>query len=188
MNTLKTSPLPPEPSRQRKIHYIDHVLQKWLLIALVVLEVIVLSVAGLILYLRLNAIVDESLYRIHFDNQPSMFSVLLKESLMILGGLVVANLLALFVADRIWSHYVRSIVLVLRGLLMSSRELDFRADHDVPQRHKVVTLALDWRHAERARHLVLHDLMDVMAGVAAQTTASDDEFRASLLAIRQQLR
>jgi len=52
----------PGQAHHRKIHYIGHVLQKRLLIALVALETITLSVAGAILYFRLNTIVDESLY------------------------------------------------------------------------------------------------------------------------------
>lgn len=185
MNTLSAaSPKPGQP-HQRKIHYIDHVLQKWLLIALVVLEVIVVSVAGAILYIKLNTIVDESLYRIHFAGQPSIFTVLLKESLLILGGLVAANLLALFIADRLWSHYVRNILLALRGLLSSTRDLELRADVDVPQRHKVLALALAWRHAERAHHLALHDSLNTLESVAMEPSASDEAFRASLLAVRR---
>jgi len=185
MNTLSAnSPQPGQP-HQRKIHYIDHVLQKWLLIALVVLEVIVVSVAGAILYIKLNTIVDESLYRIHFAGQPSIFTVLLKESLLILGGLVAVNLVALFIADRIWSHYVRNILLALRGLLSSTCDLDLRADVVVPQGHKVLALALAWRHAERAHHLALHDSLNALESVAMEPSASDGEFRARLLAVRR---
>ena len=184
MNPINTPPLPPGAPHSRKIHYIDHVLQKRMLIALVVLEVIVLSAAGSILYWRLSQIVDDSVYRIHFDGQPSMFSILLKESLWVLAGLVAANVLALFVADRIWVRYVRSIVIVLRDLLTQSRDLDFRDDADMLQRHKVVSLALGWRSQERAR---LQRLQRAMETAAAQPLANNDEFRASLLALRGHL-
>lgn len=188
MNTKNNpSPQPGQP-HLRKIHYIDHILQKWLLIALVCLESIVVCIAGVILYIRLNTLVDESLYRVHFGDQPSMFSVLIKESMWVLAGLVAVNLLALLVADRIWSRYVRSIVLALRGLLLSSRDLDFRVDSEVPQRHKVVTLALDWRRAQRVRHLALRDSIGAVASAAARTSTSDDEFRACLLEVRGHLR
>ena len=184
MNPINPPSLPPGAPHSRKVHYIDHVLQKWMLIALVVLEVVVLSAAGAILYWRLSLIVDESVYRIHFGGQPSMFSVLLKESLWVLAGLVAVNLLALFVADRIWVRYVRSIVIALSDLLTKSRGLDFRDDADMLQRHKVVSLALGWRRQERAR---LQRLQRAMETVAAQPSANDDEFRASLLALRGHL-
>jgi hypothetical protein len=178
---------PPGQPHHRKIHYIDHVLQKWLLIALVALEATVLSIAGAVLYFRLNTIVEESLYRIHFAGQTSMFSVLFKESLLILGGLVAVNLVALFAADRIWSYYVRGILVTLRGLLSSTRDLDLRADVAVPLRHRVLALALSWRLTERARHLALHESLSVMESSAAQDSATDTEFRSALLALRGHL-
>lgn len=171
----------------RKIHYIDHVLQKRLLIALVILELIVLSIAGAILYVRLNTIVDESLYRIHFTGQASMFAVLLKESLLILGGLVAVNLLALFAADRIWSHYVDGILLALRGLLSRTRDLDLRDDARVPQRHRVLALALAWRDAERTRHLALRESLEAIERFAAERSLPDAALRAALLAMRLHL-
>lgn len=187
MNTKPASADAPGQAHQRKVHYIDHVLQKRLLIALVALETTVLSLAGAILYFRLNTIVDESLYRIHFASQPSMFSVLLKESLLILGGLVAVNLVALFAADRIWSHYVRSILLSLRSLLSRTRDLDLRADPDLPQRHKVLTLAIDWRRTERARHLALYESLHIVENIAARPAASAAEIRDGLLNFRKHL-
>jgi len=184
MNPINPVALQPGAPHSRKIHYIDHVLQKWMLIGLVVLEVIVLSAAWAILFWRLSQIVDDSVYRIHFGAQPSMFSVLLKESLWVLAGLVAANLLALFIADRIWVRFVRSIVISLRELLTKSRDLDFRDDADLVQRHKVVTLALGWRRQERVR---LQRLQHTIESVAAQPSANNDEFRASLLALRGHL-
>jgi hypothetical protein len=186
MTTTNDASRSPGQTHHRKIHYIDHVLQKWLLISLVGLEVVVLSIGGAILYSRLNVIVDANLYRIHFADQPSMFSVLLKESVTILGWMGVANLVALVVADRIWAYYVNDILGTLRGLLSRTRDLDLGDDIDVPQRHNVVALALAWRHVERDRHLALHESLALVDRCAAQSS-SRDEFRAALLALRQHL-
>lgn len=187
MNTINNpSPQPGQP-HLRKIHYIDHILQKWLLTALVCLESIVVCIAGAILYSRLNTLIDESLYRVHFGDQTSIFSLLIKESMWVLAGLVAVNLVALLVADRIWSRYVRNIVLALRGLLLSSRDLDFGVDSEVPQRHKVVTLARDWRRAQRVRHLAIRDSIGAVATAAEQTSTSNDEFRTCLLEVREHL-
>lgn len=186
MNASRSSPQP-HRHHSRKIHYVDHLLQKRLLIALVVLEVTLLCIAGAILYTSLNAIVDENLYRIHFADQPSMFSVLLKESLLILGGLVAANLVALFVADRIWSHYVNGIMQTLRDLLSRTRDLDLRPDVEAPYRHKVLELALAWRQVERTRNLALRDLSDRAEALAGQQPIAEDELRRCLLSIIEQL-
>jgi hypothetical protein len=181
MNTMKNPATPMSHNHQRKIKYIDHVLQKWLLIALVVLEVLVLSVAGAILYVRLNAIVDESLYRIHFAGQHSMFAALLNESLRIIGGLIAVNLLALFVADRIWAYYVRSIISPLRVLLTRTYALDFRVDSEISERHEVLTRTLRWRRIERARHEAVHHALDQLE---AKSASSDPDFRQSLLMLQ----
>lgn len=185
MSIFPTEPVPTAHSHDRKVKYIDHAIQKWLLIALVVLELIVLSVAGAVLYFRLNSIVEENLYRIHLDTQHSMLSVLLIESLWIIGGMIVVNLLALFAADRIWVRYVNGILADLRRLLSSIRELDFRnASADVHQRHEVLALSLAWRKAERARHVALRKSIDLLA---TQSSSNAEEFRNSLLAARAQL-
>lgn len=184
---MNTRPISPAQSRQRKIHYIDQDVQKWLLVSLVVLEVMILSVAGAILYARLNFVAEESLYRIHFTSGPSMFSVLLKESVPILAGMVVANLLALFVANRIWARYVNGIVAALRDLLSRSRDLDLQADPLVPMQHPVLDHALAWRSAERARHLALREALETLEKAAANTALSNSEFRACLLALRGHL-
>jgi len=141
------------------------------------------AVAGAILYAKLNIAADESLYRIHLTSGPSMFSVLLKESLPILGGLVVANLLALFVANRIWFLYVNGILVALRDLLSRTRDLDLQADLGVPTRHPVLARALAWRSAERARHLALRESLEIIEKAAASPASSNNEFRACLLAL-----
>ncbi|HEY3328172.1 MAG TPA: hypothetical protein VGK14_13540 [Novimethylophilus sp.] len=186
MNTDHTSP-PAEKQYRRKIHYIDFVLQKRLLIALVALEVILLCIAGGVLYFRLQALVDENLYHIHFGDQPSIFYELFSESLLILGVLVAVNLVALLIADRIWAHYVNGIMSCLRSLLSRTRELDLRPDAAAPHRHKVLELALAWRETERARHLALRTLVERADSAAGVVPMPIEEYRAYLHAMREQL-
>ncbi len=180
-----TAPSPAQKHR-RKTRYIDHVLQKWMLIAFVSLEVIVLSIGGAILYSALNAVVDADLYRIHFVDQRSMLSALLKESMVILGWMGAANIVALVVADRIWAYYVNDILGTLRGLLSRTRDLDLAADVELPRSHKAVALALAWRDVERDRQRALHESLALIDRGAARSS-SNDEFRAALLALRQHL-
>lgn len=184
MSKLNDMPAQPGSAHQRKVKYIDHVLQKWLLVALVFLELVVLSVAGAILHFRLDAIVEENLYRVHFEARDSMLSVLMVESAWIVGGMIAVNLLALFVADRIWVRYVNGICADLRRLLTNTRALDLRKDPDVLERHEVLSLAVAWRQAERARHLALHQSIEHLA---TQNSADPQEYREALLAVRRHL-
>lgn len=171
----------------RKIHYIDHQLQKQLVIALVVLEVTLLSIAGFILYVRLNAIVDENLYRIHFSGQPAMFSVLLKESLQIMGGLAAVNLIALLMADRIWSRHVNGIMKSLRDLLSRTRNLDLRPDNEVQDQHPVLAMTLAWRDMERTRNKVMRKLVAQAEGIVNTQPIEAGELHQCLISLSEQL-
>lgn len=188
---MTTSPKssPTAQPHQRRIKYIDQALQKWLLIALVTLEILILAGAGALLYFKLDAVVEASLYRVHLAGQPSMLSVLLKESLQIVVGLVAINLLALFVADRIWARHVRGILGALRELLSSVQSLDLREESvsNIPPKHDVLSAGLDWHRAERERHLALHQSVTALEHMAMQTNTSDDAFRAGLLAFCHEL-
>jgi hypothetical protein len=188
MNTLPKSSTPAQP-HQRRIKYIDQALQKWFLIALVTLEILILVGAGAILYFRLDAAVEDSLYRVHLAGQPSMLSVLLKESLQIVVGLIAINLIALFVADRIWARRVRGILGALRKILHSVRDLDLREETvtEILPSHEVLIAGLEWHRTERKRHLALRKSIAALEHMAKQSDTSDDAFRAGLLAFCHEL-
>ena len=88
---------------RRHIHYVDHTLQKWLLLALVVMEAVLVSLAIWALYKALGTIIDEDMYRVHYSASTQLLPLLIKEGSVVLGWMLLANLLALFVADRIWA-------------------------------------------------------------------------------------
>lgn len=188
MNTMAKSSTSAQP-HQRNIQYIDQALQKWFLVALVALEVLILAGAGAILYFRLDAVVEDGLYRVHLAGQPSMFSVLLKESLQIVVGLIAINLIALFVADRIWARHVRGILGALRNILHSVRELDLREEAvtKISPNHEVLMVGLEWHRTERERHLALRKSLATLEHMAKQPDTSDDAFRAGLLAFCHEL-
>lgn len=188
MNTLPKSSTPAQP-HQRSIKYIDQALQKWFLLALVALEVLILTGAGAVLYFRLDAAVEEGLYRVHLAGQPSMLTVLLKESLQIVVGLIAINLIALFVADRIWARHVRGILVALRKILRSVRDLDLREEKvaEILPSHEVLTAGLQWHRTERERHLALRKSIAALEHLAKQLETSDDAFRAGLLAFCREL-
>lgn len=188
MNTLPKSSTPAQP-HQRSIKYIDQALQKWFLLALVALEVLILTGAGAVLYFRLDAAVEEGLYRVHLAGQPSMLTVLLKESLQIVVGLIAINLIALFVADRIWARHVRGILVALRKILHSVRDLDLREETmtEISPSHEVLIVGLEWHRTERERHQALCKSLAALEHMAKQSGTSDDAFRAGLLAFCHEL-
>lgn len=145
-NAKKQSP----PIRRRTI-YVDGAVQKWLLIALVTFEVILISVALWLFYLQLQSMVEANLYRIHFSDEPQIDPLLIKNVLFGLGGLIGINIAVLLIVDWFWSRHVNSILRPFTQLLNKVEALDFSEDKPVAESHKVVELAHVWRNCERQR-------------------------------------
>lgn len=136
---------------KRKIHYIDAAVQNRLLIALVLLEVLLISAGMIVLYLDMKEVVDENLFRIHFSATESLSALLFREAMQALAVLVIVNVAALGLAEWLWSRYLDSILCPLSSLLIRSGDLDFTRDETVEQRHAVLNFAVAWRETERER-------------------------------------
>lgn len=183
MNTLSQ---PQHGPVKRKIHYVDHAIQKWLLVALVTLELLLVGAAVWVLYQQLSAVVEQNLYRIHYSDGQRIFPVLLENSLYVLGGLIAANLAALLVADRIWAHYVNGILRSFKGLMTRTEGLDFLDDGtDITRQHEVIELALAWREAEHAR---CRKIREEIGGLDASQKYADPEVREKAKAALERLR
>jgi hypothetical protein len=147
------------PSKQdfpkRRIVYVDDRIQKGLLIALVSLEVLLIAGTLWILYIQMSAIVEANLYRIHISQNQSIYPLLLKTVMIGLIGLIAVNALMLWVVGWLWARHVDSILNPFRYLVSKVEALDFREDEPISIPHKVVELALDWRHSNRQNMLKL---------------------------------
>jgi hypothetical protein len=168
----------PPRAERRRLHIVDRVLQKWLLVALVVMQSVLVAAAIWFLYLKLDAAVDENLYRIHFGAGTDMLSLLVREGLSVLGAMLLANATALLVADRIWVWYVNRILRHLGALVGSAARLDLRRLPRPDVGHAVLDQATRWRageaaHLARARAAIAalpDDLPPPGARVAAAAT------------------
>jgi len=171
---------------KRRIIYVDEKVQKGLLVALVALEILLIAGTLWMLYLQMSEIVDANLYRIHFSEKPNIYPLLLRTALISVAGLILVNILVLWIASWVWARQVAAILKPFRELINKVEALDFREDAPMVVPHKVVELALTWRHSKRqdllklreeiARLDELGDLSDPGASARA---------RASLEAIRK---
>jgi hypothetical protein len=132
-------------SNMRRIVLVDHAIQTSLLVALVILETLVAAFAIWHLYGTMGAIIDDNLYRIHITNEADLIAQLFHEGLRVLGWMLVANLLALVVADRLWSMYVNSILRRLEKVMTCAHALDFSAQAAMSVQHVVLEQAGAWR-------------------------------------------
>jgi len=140
---------------KRRIIYIDDRIQKWLLVALVTLEVLLIASTLWILYIQMNEIVEANLYRIHISQKHNIYPLLLKTIMIALIGLIAVNTLMLWVVGWVWARHVDSILNPFRNLVSKVEALDFREDEPISIPHKVVELALAWRHSNRQNMLKL---------------------------------
>ncbi|MDH5444209.1 MAG: hypothetical protein OEY52_01560 [Gammaproteobacteria bacterium] len=140
---------------RRRRRFVDKMIQGNLLWGLIMIESILFTIGMLVIYIDLQSVLSESMYRIHQEANSGR-PVLLKELLMIFPWIITANLLLLLVVDRRWKKVVRGIVLQLQDILYRVKRLDLRIysiqqnDHDVLQQAKI------WLDKERDRHASLH--------------------------------
>lgn len=159
------------PDRRRAV-YVDHNLQKWLLLALVILECTLTGLAIWGLYLALADIVNRNIYRIHFSSDDDMLRDFAIEGAKILIGTGIVNLAAIILADRIWAVYVRSIVRGLDKVMRAAQRLDLRQQRDVRRTHAVLDQVLRWQRAESLR---LRRIRHSMRKLPDRLPETDDE-------------
>ena len=168
---------PTHPNR-RRIHYVDHRLQKWLLMALIVMEAVLVSLAIWALYRALDTLIDEEMYRVHYSTDTQVLPLLIKEGSAVLGWMLLVNVLALLAADRLWAALVHNILKKLDRLMQASRQLDFSPQDMIGDNHAVLEQALTWRQAQARR---LGTRRAIISSLPATLPASA-EARAELLA------
>ncbi|MCR4299855.1 MAG: hypothetical protein NUV75_14090 [Gallionella sp.] len=183
MNTI-----PQSSFIKRRIVYVDDEVQKGLLIALVMIEILLVAGTLRVLYSQMGDVVEANLYRVHFSGKPHLYPLLLETALIGLSGLVAINVLMLWIAGWVWMRHVNSIVKPLRELLGKDEALDFSEDAAVHAPHKVVDLALAWRHTKRQRMLKLRTEIAKLSELGDLSDAgARHHARASLEAIRKLL-
>lgn len=170
-----------QPVRRRR-HYLDRSLQGWLLVGLIALEVTLFSIALFMLYQDLNTVVEAQLYSAHVDPGGDM-PALLQITLRLLGGLVLVNLFAVFVADRLWSRRVNRITEDLQQVLKRVGALDFSRHCQTAADHAVLAAACRWQSVEAER---CHNIRRLIS--ALQTADNGDEAIAETRKRLQQLK
>jgi len=159
---------------RRKAHYVDHVIQGSLLAALITLEILLVTASTWVMYRQLDSMIEENLYRVHLPEQAPMFLQLLQEASGILGMFVLINLLALGLAETIWSRYENAILADFMSLIAKTQALDFSSDEGLPQRHEVVTLTQAWRSGERQQLLALRAQLQALEDLVAKRSSPQE--------------
>ena len=176
----------PKMIKRRQV-YVDHSVQKWLMIALVTLEVVLVSGALWLLYTQLIHTVEANLFRAHAVAKPDIYP-LIKLAIIGLSGLLIINLLVLWIVDRLWARHLSSILQPFSSLVAKVEALDFSPDESPTKLHNVVELAHTWRHTERQRLQALRvAINELPTNSPTLSPAEKKQVRHTLETIRQLL-
>ncbi len=133
------------------MHYVDRSVQRSLLVAMVALEVVLVAAATWQLHWHLNELIEESLYRVHLADAGPTLVQLTTEAAGVLSMFIAVNVVALLLAEGIWSRHENLVLRKFTALIDKTRRLDFSRDTEPLRRHEVIAAVLAWREAERAR-------------------------------------
>lgn len=178
MNTELTSTAP-KPSYRRHIFYVDGSIQGPLLLAMVLLEVILLATATWIAYQHLNGLVEDSLYRVHITDTGPVWKRLAIAGGWMLGAFAAINLLALMIAEWMWSRRENLVIQSFNQLTTKTSGLDFSIDPPVVRSHRVLSLTLSWRARERERFQAIRREADKIQNYST-SGAQNQEIQESL--------
>jgi hypothetical protein len=161
----------------RKRKYLSHRIQGSLLGAMVVLEVVLITLAMVYLYYAFNDILEKQIFLIHRIDQDKTFMLMfmtLVKTVLILSGV---NVLALFIAHILWGKYVNYIISEFRNKLISIGKYDLIGTSvKIRKLHEVIDLLSEWEEVEIERCKKLHELIFTL-NKQIELSASEDNHK-----------
>ncbi|MEO5377827.1 MAG: hypothetical protein H7832_08630 [Magnetococcus sp. DMHC-6] len=174
----ETPPLPVRPKNTfRRRRYVDFVLQMRMLLALVAMETGLVAGGLFYLYIRFDAIINNSLYRIHQRQGHGPFLEMLQEVGLVILVIVVINLLAWMFANWIWVRFVQSVLTPFNLMLDRMSRLDMQEDRGIMPKHESLDRMLSWRQKERRRMLMIKAYL---AGISLEGDLTKADVRSNL--------
>jgi len=153
---IPTDPMNSTPSTvrikyRRRRRYVDAKLQKGLLAVLVMVETTLVALSLWLVYLHLNKLIEDALYRVHLAKTGPMLPVLLHDVFFIFSIFVVANAAILLAVIGLWCRHVNFITGEFGNLTRKTGKLDFSPDLGIRRKHELLTHTGNWRAKERVR-------------------------------------
>ena len=157
MNQQQTSP----DHQKRRRYFIDRFVQGRLIISLVLLEVLIFGTAMWFVSADLQHLIDTNLYRIH-QVQTDSLPVLINSLKQVIPWIILVNVFALIMLDKIWAGYIRSIVDELQNIFSDLKSLRIIQPEKVKGEHEVIARAKDWLLYERQRNQDIRKLVNAL--------------------------
>jgi len=144
---------------RRRHYFIDAKLQGRLLWSLTILEVLLFAIAMFVIYVDMQATLEDSLYRVH-QEVPRGRPLLFQELWLSLPWVIGINVLLVLYVDSQWKKAVRPIVMQLQEILIKVKRLDLRHRVVDAEAHDVLSSANEWLKKERERYSTILAVVD----------------------------
>ncbi len=176
------------PFSQLGVRYVDYKIQMRMLLALLALELTIMTAGLFYLYYRFSALIDANLYRIHRGTSSDVFSTMLTETGWVIGISLLVNLTALLIADRLWVTYVRSILTTFGSHADQIADLDFRDQQtNLGTKHKALGMIQTWLQGERQRALTIRTVLNTIDINTCDDPQSQKDILTHILTIQNNL-
>jgi len=142
----------PKIKYRRKKKYLSHKIQGSLLIAMVILELILISSALVYLYFAFNEILEQQIFSIHRTQQENTFNLMLLELVKTVLVLSMVNIIALLTAHVLWSKYVKFVINAFRNELnLIAKFMLYKTNNKDQKLHEVIEKLDKWEELEISR-------------------------------------
>jgi hypothetical protein len=175
-------------ARRRRTRYIDRRLQRWPILALVLLQAALVGGSVWLMQGRLQGAIEDSLYRGHLGTAAPLLDQLLREALPLLGIFVVVNLLLVTAIELAWRRRVRLLLRDFLLLIGKTRALDFTPDPPTRPGHELLELAVRYRETERDRLAAIFTGINRLDDAARVAAPAPDQLRQTLEALKALVR
>lgn len=163
-------------SYQRRIKYIDSRLQGRLIVALMILESVIVSVAMVYLYYDYSALFEVYLYSIHRLGNEDFFFNLMQELFVVVLVMSVFNVFMLIIASSLWVRHINAILSCFTDGLRAINQLDLRSRQTGNVTHEVISELDEWRQRETRRYVELREhLPQIKSAPMAQRLQAIEE-------------
>jgi hypothetical protein len=147
---------------QRRRYFIDRIVQGRLVISLILLELLIFGTAMWFVYTDLQHHIDTNLYRVH-QVQLDSLPVLINSLMHIIPWIILVNVLAIIIVDKIWAGYVRKIVFELEKIFFDLKNLNIKQPVKINGEHEVITQAKNYLFNEYQRNQSIRELVDTLS-------------------------
>jgi len=132
----------------RHIHYINPSIQKHLMISLMVAELILISLTVFWLYIDMDKLIANNMFRIHIQNTQSAEFIINRLTKVAFILLLVNSLVASAIVWY-WKNYIRQIIAPLEDVSDSILQLNFTTTPRISIPHETGEIATQWLQREK---------------------------------------